>query len=101
MIIEVAYAAPDVQVLVQLEVPQMATVADALAQAAAELSAYGLSQAELEVATVGIFGQVCSRETKLKEWDRVEIYRPLLMDAKEARRQRAKKQKKQKKQSRS
>ena len=38
---------------------------------------------------VGVFGESVGRELKLREGDRVEIYRPLLIDPKEARRRRA------------
>ena len=38
---------------------------------------------------VGIFGSACKLDTPLKTGDRVEIYRPLHHDPKEARRQRA------------
>lgn len=38
---------------------------------------------------VGIFGSLVNLETKVKAFDRVEIYRPLLIDPKEKRRQRA------------
>jgi putative ubiquitin-RnfH superfamily antitoxin RatB of RatAB toxin-antitoxin module len=37
---------------------------------------------------VGIWGRVCALDTVLKEGDRVEIYRPLQVDPKEARRRR-------------
>jgi putative ubiquitin-RnfH superfamily antitoxin RatB of RatAB toxin-antitoxin module len=38
---------------------------------------------------VGIFGVVCAPDTVLRAGDRVEIYRPLPVDPKQARRQRA------------
>jgi hypothetical protein len=38
---------------------------------------------------IGIFGSLVNLETKVKPFDRVEIYRPLLIDPKEKRRQRA------------
>jgi putative ubiquitin-RnfH superfamily antitoxin RatB of RatAB toxin-antitoxin module len=38
---------------------------------------------------VGIFGNVCRLDQVLRQADRVEIYRPLLHDPKDARRQRA------------
>lgn len=39
---------------------------------------------------VGIFGEEVSRDKVVQNGDRVEIYRPLLIDPKEKRRQRAK-----------
>jgi uncharacterized protein len=38
---------------------------------------------------VGIFGRLAERDTPLSDGDRVEVYRPLLVDPKEARRRRA------------
>jgi uncharacterized protein len=42
---------------------------------------------------VGIFGRVASRDMKLSDGDRVEIYRPLVEEPKLARRKRARPQK--------
>lgn len=42
---------------------------------------------------IGIFGEIKTLETILKDGDRVEIYRNLKIDPKEARRERAKKEK--------
>jgi putative ubiquitin-RnfH superfamily antitoxin RatB of RatAB toxin-antitoxin module len=38
---------------------------------------------------VGVFGAVCKLEQLVRQADRIEIYRPLIHDPKEARRQRA------------
>jgi uncharacterized protein len=46
---------------------------------------------DLEVNKVGIFSKIQKLDTILQSGDRIEIYRPLLVDPKEARRQRAKK----------
>ncbi|MBL1142725.1 MAG: RnfH family protein [Proteobacteria bacterium] len=46
---------------------------------------------DLSVNKVGIFSKIQTLDTILQSGDRVEIYRPLLADPKEARRQRAKK----------
>lgn len=87
MQIEVAYAKPEEQVIVALEVGADTTVAEAIRQS-------GLLQRfpEIDLETsnkVGIFGKVCGLEQTLKAGERVEIYRPLLADPKEARRNRA------------
>lgn len=42
---------------------------------------------------VGIFSKLTTLEEKVKEGDRIEIYRPLLIDPKEKRRTRAKEKK--------
>lgn len=44
----------------------------------------------LEALTVGVWCRVCGLDTTLRDRDRVEVYRPLRVDPKEARRQRYK-----------
>ncbi len=84
--VEVAYARPDVQVIIPVELAEGATLADALL-------ASGLHQRFVEIdpetATVGVFGKLAPRSTPLHEGDRVEVYRPLIADPKAVRRQRA------------
>lgn len=65
-----------------LELPAGATVADALAQARAR----GLCPAE--PAACGLWGKVVPPEALLQDGDRLELYRPLTVDPKLARRQR-------------
>jgi uncharacterized protein len=84
--VEVAYARPDIQVIVPVEVPRGATVDDALR--ASEIDER-FPEIDLENAKVGIFGKLTRRDTVLKPKDRVEIYRPLIADPKEVRKQRA------------
>lgn len=84
--VEVAYARPDVQVLLPVQVPSGATVADALRAAQITLR---FPEIDLETAKVGIFGKLTRMDTVLSPRDRVEIYRPLIADPKEVRRQRA------------
>ena len=43
----------------------------------------------VETMQVGIFGKICAMNQLLKEGDRVEIYRPLRCDPRQARRDRA------------
>lgn len=68
----------------QLTLASGASVADALEQS-------GLLQSHPEVKelSVGIFGKLVSLNTVVKSGDRIEIYRPLMIDPKEKRRQRA------------
>ncbi|MEG5266505.1 RnfH family protein [Pseudomonas sp. JDS28PS106] len=86
--IEIAYAAVERQALLALEVPAGTTVRQALT-----LSDIGTRFPELDLAQcpVGIFGKaVRDPETRVVEaGERIEIYRPLLADPKEARRLRA------------
>ena len=71
---------------VALALPPGATVADALAE-----SRLGRRHPEIDLARspVGIFGRRVARERVLADGDRVEVYRPLVADPKEARRRRA------------
>lgn len=62
------------------------TAAQAL-QASGVLQRHGLDLAEVQI---GIWGRACEPGQALRERDRVELYRPLLVDPKEARRQRYK-----------
>lgn len=84
--VEVAYAAPLTQTIMSLSVELGTTALQAV-----ELS--GIVQQHPEIATrplvLGIFGKRVPNATILKAMDRVEIYRPLLANPKEARRQRA------------
>jgi putative ubiquitin-RnfH superfamily antitoxin RatB of RatAB toxin-antitoxin module len=76
--IEVVKALAREETVVPLELPEGATVRDALRAA-------GVPEAKL----VGIFGERVGQETRLSDGDRVEVYRPLAVDPKEARRRRA------------
>jgi len=84
--VTVVYAQPQRQWLQPVEMPSGATV-----QLAIERS--GLLQAipelRLEAIEVGIFHRRCGLDAPLRDGDRVEIYRPLRLDPKEARRLRA------------
>jgi uncharacterized protein len=84
--VEVAYARPDVQVILPLQLPRGATVADALRDSRITER---FPEIDLEQAKVGIFGKLTRMDTELRPKDRVEIYRPLIADPKEVRRQRA------------
>ena len=82
--IEVAYSPAPGQVdLSVLELPKGSTVADALA-------ASGLLQRHPELPRgeprVGVWGRACTPQRVLRERDRVEVYRGLRVDPKEARR---------------
>jgi putative ubiquitin-RnfH superfamily antitoxin RatB of RatAB toxin-antitoxin module len=84
--VEVVYAAVDRQWLQTLQLQADATVNDALrlSQIATEFPELDLTQCAL-----GIFGKVVPGHRLLESGDRVEIYRPLLLDPKEVRRLRA------------
>lgn len=75
---------------VALELAQGASALDAI-RASGVLERHG----EIDVSTqsVGIWGRAATLATLLGDGDRVEIYRPLSMNPKEARRLRARKKK--------
>ena len=70
---------------VSLQLAPGATVADALRASGLQARHPGLA---LEALPVGIWGAFCERSDALRDRDRVELYRPLRVDPKEARRQR-------------
>lgn len=84
--VEVCYAHPEKQELVQLRIESGATLKQAIEESGilARVPAIGLDKNK-----VGVFGKICSLDRVLREGDRVEIYRPLIADPKELRRQRA------------
>lgn len=84
--VTVALALPHRQEVVALRLGEGSTVADALA--AANLARY-FPEMDLAAARVGIWSRPCARTTRLRDGDRVEIYRPLRADPKEMRRRRA------------
>ena len=86
MKIEVAYALRHKQTLLNIEVGDNASVEDAILQSNI-LKKY--PEINLKKNKVGIFGKITSLDVKLREKDRVEIYRPLIADPKEVRKQRA------------
>ena len=84
--VEVVYALPARQHSVALRLPRGAPVADALAAVATQPP---FSTLDLERIPVGVFGDRVARERPLEHGDRVELYRELLIDPREARRRRA------------
>ena len=86
--VEVAYARPDIQRLIALSLPEGSTALDAICEA----RIWGVcSGSDLEQQSVCVFSPVSSEPGlyRLREGDRVEIYRPLEIDPKEARAKRA------------
>ena len=84
--VEVVYALPERYWSVRLELPGGATVAQALAMA--EIG--GLAgDAEIDPARLAVFSRPVLPSTVLRDGDRVEILRPLLVDPKHGRRARA------------
>lgn len=86
MKVEVAYARPDVQVILALQVTEDSTAEFAIRQSGI-LERF--PEIDLVQNRIGIFSKACKLDQILRAGDRVEIYRPLIADPKEARRNRA------------
>ena len=87
--VELAYSPAPRQVLsAALELPAGSTVADAL-EGSGWLALHGLA---LDSLRCGVWGRVTPLDHVLRDGDRVELYRPLTVDPKEARRLRYKRQ---------
>jgi putative ubiquitin-RnfH superfamily antitoxin RatB of RatAB toxin-antitoxin module len=85
--VEVAYALPDVQKIIALEVAPGTTAYEAAVRSGIDRH---FPLIDLETSDMGVFGKAIKpREYRLHAGDRVEIYRPLLADPKEVRKKRA------------
>lgn len=84
--VEVACADAGEVMILPVEVGQGATVREAVDQSGIRQRMPGV---DFETNPVGIFGKLCGMDTGLRDGDRVEIYRPLIADPKEARRRRS------------
>lgn len=84
--VEVAYALPDRQRLVALSVADGTAVREVLA-----LSGLADAFPEIDPVTcpIGVFGRVVDDDYRLRTGDRVEIYRELRVNPRQARRERA------------
>ena len=84
--VEVAYALPEKQVILELQVPEGTSVLEAAQQSGVTKQFEGV---DLDNAKFGIVGKVVSPKQVLREGERVEVYRPLIADPKEVRKARA------------
>jgi putative ubiquitin-RnfH superfamily antitoxin RatB of RatAB toxin-antitoxin module len=84
--VEVVYATATQQNIVNLKLPDDSSIRQAII-------ASGIYNEAVEDINVGVFGKLRSIDYKLQDGDRVEIYSPLFLDPKEARRQRDKRDK--------
>ncbi len=83
--VEVCYALPGAQTLLAVDMPAGATVRQAI-----DASGILKKHPEIDLSTqkVGIYGKVKPLDAPLADHDRVEIYRPLIVDPKMARQRR-------------
>ena len=86
ILVEVAYALPDQQVILPVKL-SAGTNAEAAIQQSGILAKF--PEISLAENKIGIFGKLTQLDAPLRDKDRVEIYRPLIADPKEVRRQRA------------
>jgi len=84
--IEVVYASPGRQARYALELPEGATVGEAIARSGALTE---FPEIDLARNRVGIYGRLVPLAARLGDGDRVEILRPLVADAKDVRSRRA------------
>ena len=84
--IEVAYAKPERQLILALEVEPGITAKEAVMRSGI-LDEF--PEIDIETAKLGIFGKAAPASTVLNPMDRVEIYRPLIADPREVRKKRA------------
>lgn len=84
--VEVVYALPERQTVRRLQLHSDATLREAIERSGV-LEMH--PEIDLARAAVGIHGRRSPLEARLRAYDRVEIYRPLTADPKDARRRRA------------
>ncbi|TDJ35324.1 MAG: RnfH family protein [Gammaproteobacteria bacterium] len=82
--VEVVYALAERQELLAITMPAGATVAEAI-----ELSGIAgkFPEQDLSACTLGLWGRLTDSDHLLQDGDRIEIYRPLLIEPRETRRQ--------------
>ncbi|TAN06389.1 MAG: RnfH family protein [Rhodanobacteraceae bacterium] len=86
--VSVVYAGPQRVFRAEVELPKGSTVAEAIARSRIRESR---PDVDIHPDRVGVFARKAALATPLRDGDRVEIYRPLALDPKEARRRRARK----------
>lgn len=84
--VQVCYATPQREYYRDLAVAPGTTIGQAIADSGVLQDIPGI---DLAVDAVGLYGKKRPLDTVLRERDRIEIYRPLVADPKEARRRRA------------
>lgn len=88
--VEVVYATPRKQLLLAVDVPEGCTVEQAIERSGIR---HEFEELKVGLTAVGIFSRKVALDRELRAGDRVELYRPLIADPKEARRKRAIKKK--------
>ena len=86
ILVEVAYALPEEQVIISIKVPSKFDVKQAIEKSGIQKK---FPSIDLSKNKVGIFGKQTTLDHLLKDRDRIEIYRSLILDPMEMRRKRA------------
>lgn len=86
ILIQVSYVTPQNQVLITLMVPDGTTIQQAIEMSGIKRE---IESKDWDQLKVGIYSKIKKLDTILKEHDRIEIYRALLVDPMVARRARA------------
>ena len=94
ILVEVAYALPEEQSLLAFEVDEGLTAQEVIEKSGI-LKLY--PEIDLEKQKIGLFSKIIKLDYRLRQKDRIEIYRPLIADPKEVRKKRAEEGKKLKK----
>lgn len=95
--VQVCYATAERQILVDLTVIEGTTLIEAIRLSGIGCeSGFAATQSDPGRPRVGIYGKQKPPDTILRDRDRVEIYRPLRADPKEARRRRVEKKREKK-----
>ncbi|APW45431.1 RnfH family protein [Rhodoferax antarcticus] len=77
MKVSVVYALPERQLWLEVEVPEQATVREAI-----EFSGIARTFPTLDLSSqkIGVFGKIVAPDARLEPGQRVEIYRPITAD---------------------
>lgn len=84
--IQVCYTRPGFTFLRNLVVPEGTSLQDAIQRSGVLQQA---PEIDLDTCKAGVYGRLKPMDALVREHDRVEIYRPLVTDPKDARRRRA------------
>ena len=86
ILVEIAYALPEEQVIISIKVPVQFDVKQAIEKSGIQKK---FPSIDLSKNKVGIFGKKTTLNHLLRDRDRIEIYRQLILDPKDMRRKRA------------
>ena len=91
MLIDIVFALPDSATVINFETNKTDLTAQQVIQQCGILEK--CPEIDEDKLTIGIWNRSCKLHQVVKDGDRIEIYRPLIADPKEARRRRAEKAK--------